>query len=119
MNNQKIWYAVDVMLPPAAVEAVEYALSEAGAGGTEYSTLGVKEIGKIVAVVGYFDEAPDLKNIKAEIENALLIYNLPADSVTGISAREVENKDWLAEWKKNWKPTETENFIIAPVWSRR
>ncbi len=29
----------------------------------------------------------------------------------------MENKDWLAEWKKNWKPTETENFIIAPVWS--
>lgn len=117
MNNQKIWYAVDVMLAPQAVEAAEYALSEAGAGGTEYSTLGVKEIGEIVAVVGYFDESPDLENVKAEIENSLKIYNLPADSVKEISAREVENKDWLAEWKKNWRPTETEKFIIAPVWS--
>lgn len=117
MNKEKKWFAVDVTLARVAVEAVEYALSEAGASGTEYSTLGLKEIGETVAVIGYFDEQPPLENVKAEIENALTIYNLPIDSVKEISSREVENQDWLAEWKKNWKPTETEKFIIAPVWS--
>jgi ribosomal protein L11 methyltransferase len=117
MKIQQIWFAVDVTLTPQAVEAVENALSEAGASGTEFSTLGIKEIREIVSVTGYFDESPNLEIVKAEIENALMIYNLPAESVKGISAREVENKDWLAEWKKNWKPTETGKFIIAPVWS--
>jgi ribosomal protein L11 methyltransferase len=117
MKLEQNWFAVDVSLTPPAVEAVEYALSEAGTSGTEYSTLGIKEIREIVSVVGYFDEMPDLEIIKSEIENSLIIYNLPSDSVKEISAREVENKDWLAEWKKNWRPTETEKFIIAPVWS--
>jgi ribosomal protein L11 methyltransferase len=117
MKNQQTWFAVDVSLVPDAVEAIEYALSESGASGTEYSTLGKKEIRETVFVIGYFSETPDLKNIKSEIKNALAIYNLPPDFVKEISIREVENKDWLAEWKKTWKPTETEKFIIAPVWS--
>lgn len=117
MSKQKNWFAVDIKLSPVAVEAVEYALSEAGADGTEYSTLGLKEIGETVTVIGYFQEQPDLENIKTEIENALAIYNLPPDSVKEMSLRTVENQDWLAEWKKNWRPTETEKFIIAPVWS--
>lgn len=33
------------------------------------------------------------------------------------SLRTVENRDWLAEWKKHWQPTETAQFIIAPTWS--
>lgn len=117
MKNENKWFAVDVALAPDAVEAVEYALSEAGASGTEYSTLGVKEIGETVSVIGYFNEPPDLKNVETEIENALSIYNLPPETVREIASREVENQDWLAEWKKNWRPTQTKKFIIAPVWS--
>ena len=29
----------------------------------------------------------------------------------------MENADWLAEWKKHWKPTEIGRFIIAPPWA--
>ena len=117
MKGGQIWYAVDVSLALEAVESIEFALSEAGANGTEYSTLGKKEIGKTVSVTGYFDESPNWENVKAEINNSLVIYNLPPDSVKEISIRKVENKDWLAEWKRNWQPTETEKFIVAPVWS--
>ena len=28
----------------------------------------------------------------------------------------MENADWLYEWKKHWKPTETGRFIVAPPW---
>lgn len=117
MENQKTWFAVDVSLAPDAVEAVESALNEAGADGTEYSTLGKKEIGETVSVVGYFTEKPDLRIVKSEIENSLAIYNLPSESIKKIVSREVENEDWLAEWKKHWRPTETAQFIVAPSWS--
>jgi ribosomal protein L11 methyltransferase len=117
MENQKKWFAVDVSLVPEAVEAVEFGLNEAGAEGTEYSTLGKKEIGETVSVVGYFDEKPNLKAIESEIKNSLTIYNLPFDSIKEIALREVENHDWLAEWKKHWRPTETAKFIVAPTWS--
>jgi hypothetical protein len=33
MNNEQVWFAVDVTLAPQAVEAIEFALSEAGASG--------------------------------------------------------------------------------------
>ncbi|HYP51408.1 MAG TPA: 50S ribosomal protein L11 methyltransferase, partial [Pyrinomonadaceae bacterium] len=115
--NQKTWFAVDVFIKPAAVEAVEFGLNEAGASGTEYSTLGKKEIGETVSVVGYSDEKPNLETIESEIKNSLTIYNLPLDSINEIVLREVENHDWLAEWKKHWRPTETAKFIVAPTWS--
>lgn len=117
MENQQRWFAVDVLLQPEAVEAVEFALNEAGANGTEYNTLGKKEIGEIVSVVGYFDDEPGLENLETEIKNSLIIYNLPFDLIKKISARAVENQDWLAEWKKHWRPTETAKFIVAPTWS--
>lgn len=118
MENQKTWFAVDVLLAPEAVEAVEFGLNEAGASGTEYSTLGKKEIGETACVIGYFDEKPDLQATETEIKKSLTIYDLPLDSVKEISSREIENQDWLAEWKKHWRPTETAKFVIAPVWSK-
>jgi ribosomal protein L11 methyltransferase len=27
------------------------------------------------------------------------------------------NEDWLAEWKRHWRPTEAGKFVIAPPWS--
>ena len=117
MENQKKWFAVDVSITPTAVEAVEFGLNEAGANGTEYSTLGKKEIGETVSVVGYFGEKPNLATIENEIKNSLTIYNLPLDSINEIALREIENHDWLAEWKKHWRPTETAKFIVAPTWS--
>ncbi|HZH33218.1 MAG TPA: 50S ribosomal protein L11 methyltransferase [Pyrinomonadaceae bacterium] len=118
MNKlEQTWYAVDVRIEPAAVEAVENGLSEAEATGTEYSTLGKKEIGETVVVVGYFEEQPDLERIETEIKKSLTVCGLPYNAVKEISAREVENQDWNAEWKKHWQPTETQKFIVAPSWS--
>jgi ribosomal protein L11 methyltransferase len=30
----------------------------------------------------------------------------------------VADEDWLAEWKKHWRPTVTARFIIAPTWEQ-
>jgi ribosomal protein L11 methyltransferase len=103
------WYALDVDIEPQAREAVEYALIEAGASGTEAST--------DLRVTGYFDRVPDREQIRHELFEALRIYELPSSSVRDMNVREVEQRDWLEEWKKNWQPVEVGRFIVAPPWS--
>jgi len=108
--SKEQWYALDVDIEPPAVEAVEYALSEAGASGTETAT-------DLKRVTGYFDGVPDREQIRISLFEALRIYELPSSSVRDMNVREVEQRDWLEEWKKNWQPVQVGRFIIAPPWS--
>ena len=114
--NQNYW-SVEIKAAKNAIEAVEFALSEAGAEGTELDLLGKKQTEEIVSVVGYFAEEPDEQIVRDWLARGVEIYDLPSDSVQEISIQAVENRDWLAEWKKHWKPTETAKFIVAPTWS--
>ncbi|HEY0174593.1 MAG TPA: 50S ribosomal protein L11 methyltransferase [Pyrinomonadaceae bacterium] len=109
------WYAVDVTAEGAAREAVEYALMEAGALGTEER--GAVEGDGLVAVAGYFETEPGVEAVRAALLEALTIYGLASSGVRGLALREVEGRDWLAEWKQNWKPSEVGRFVVAPPWS--
>jgi len=100
--------ALDVDIEAPAREAVEYALMEAGALGTETTDQ---------IVTGYFAEIPERERVRNELFEALRIYNLPSSSVRDMNLREVEDRDWLAEWKRNWQPVEVGRFIIAPPWA--
>ena len=71
---------------PAAREAVEYALMEAGALGT-----GDRDN----TVTGYFADVPSRERVRAELFEALRIYELPSSSVRDMSVREIEERDWL------------------------
>jgi len=56
--------------------------------------------------------------VRAELSEALRIYQLPSSSVREMKVREVVDDDWLGEWKKSWQPVEVgERFIIAPPWT--
>ena len=92
------WHALNVDLEPSAREAVEYALMEAGAMGTVTDD----PRDGIVRIVGYFETVPDRELIRAELLEALRIYELPSSSVREINAEEVPERDWLEEWKRNW-----------------
>lgn len=105
------WYALDVELEPAAREAVAYALMEAGALGTETTETADSTI------TGYFADVPSRERVRAELFEALRIYELPSSSVRDMSVREIEVRDWLGEWKQSWQPVEIGRFIIAPPWS--
>ena len=112
------WYALDVDVELQAVEAVEYALMEAGASGTERGR-DVADGERIVGsqVTGYFEGVPDRERVRQELFEALRIYELPSSSVRDMNVREVEQRDWLEEWKKNWQPVAVGRFVIAPPWS--
>jgi len=113
MSSPK-WYALDVLIEPQASEAVEYALMEADALGTETA----KVENDTLRVSAYFDQVPDRERVRAELAEALRIYELPSSSVREMTIREVADHDWLLEWKKGWQPVEVgERFIIAPPWA--
>jgi ribosomal protein L11 methyltransferase len=107
------WYALDVELERDAREAVEYALMEAGALGTETDD----SDDLLLRVTGYFDKLPERELIRYELFEALRIYDLPSSAVRDMNVREVAQRDWLEEWKQNWQPVEIGRFIIAPPWS--
>ncbi|HEV7682600.1 MAG TPA: 50S ribosomal protein L11 methyltransferase [Pyrinomonadaceae bacterium] len=108
------WFGLDLLLANEAVEAVEYALMEAGALGTETGDAAEDS----VRVSAYFDQVPDRERVRTELAEALRIYQLPSSSVREMSVREVADHDWLGEWKKSWQPVEVgKRFIIAPPWA--
>lgn len=113
-SSVPFWYALDVEIEPGAREAVEYALMEAGALGTETAEVENDSL----RVSAYFDRVPERERVRAELAEALRIYQLPSSSVTEMTVREVADQDWLGEWKKGWQPVEVgERFIIAPPWA--
>jgi ribosomal protein L11 methyltransferase len=108
------WHALDLITTNEAREAVEYALMEAGALGTE---TGEAE-NHFLGISAYFDQLPDRERVRAELAEALRIYQLPSSSVREMTVREVADQDWLGEWKKSWQPVEVgKRFIIAPPWA--
>ncbi|HEX8289585.1 MAG TPA: 50S ribosomal protein L11 methyltransferase [Pyrinomonadaceae bacterium] len=113
-KNQN-WFALDIAVESNAAEAVEFALNELDALGTEINNLG-KKTEKNLIVTGYFNELPANESARAQLAEALRIYGFSLSAIDKIDSRRVENLDWLYEWKKHWKPTITEKFIVAPPW---
>ncbi|HUQ33690.1 MAG TPA: 50S ribosomal protein L11 methyltransferase [Pyrinomonadaceae bacterium] len=113
-KGRRIWHALEVTIEPKAREAIEYALMEAGALGTEVANEGAES----ALLVAYFDTVPDREELRATLFDALRIYTLPSSSVREMHLREVADRDWLGEWKKSWQPVRVgARFLIAPPWS--
>ncbi len=115
-TEQLSWYAFEITVDVGASEAIEFALNELGASGTEINNLGKDKPKETLCVIGYFNEKPTDEILQNELSEALRIYGFSTDAIKKTEWRTVENKDWLAEWKKHWKPTETGQFIVAPSW---
>jgi ribosomal protein L11 methyltransferase len=107
------WYALDLTVEAAAHEAVEYGFMEAGALGTETNDL---PDAAMLCVSAYFSDPPDRERVRAELAEALRIYDLPSASIQDMQFREVPNRDWLNEWKKDWQPVELGRLVVAPPW---
>ena len=114
--NCRTWYAVDILVEPEATEAVEFAFNTLDALGTEIDGLRKKKDEPVI-VTGFFDTEQDASAIDAALSESLGIYLIASNAVKSITNRAVEETDWLAEWKRHWKPTEIGKFIIAPPWS--
>jgi ribosomal protein L11 methyltransferase len=114
-STQQNWFALDVEVESAASEAIEFGFNELEASGTEINNLGLKP-SETMHVIGYFNEPPDEETVQFQMTEALRIYGFSTDAIRAKEWRKIGNVDWLFEWKKHWKPTVTEKFIIAPTW---
>ncbi len=114
-SNQKLWFALEITVDSEVSEAIEFALNELDALGTEINHLDKKPT-ESLCVIGYFNEIPSEKFVQLQLNEALRIYGFSSGAIQKIDSRKIEDTDWLFEWKKHWKPTETEKFIIAPSW---
>jgi ribosomal protein L11 methyltransferase len=107
------WQAIEAICVREAGEAIEYGLMEAGALGTEN-----RGSGDDARIIGYYDTRVEDAEIRAALLDALRIYNLAPSSLIDLKFTEVADRDWLAEWKKDWQPVEVGHFIVAPPWSQ-
>ena len=116
-GKQKVWHLIEIETKAETEEAVEFALNELNSLGTEINNLGKNQTENL-HIIGYFNEKVEDEILRDKLNESLEIYNFPPDSIKQINHRQIENQDWLAEWKKHWRPTETEKFIIAPTWEK-
>lgn len=116
MNDIKDkWFSLDILVQPEAAEAVEFALNSLEAEGIATSFRKVNQT-EAVTVSGYFNELPDDQIIQDELHYALRTYSFSEESIVSIERGGVEDSDWLAEWKKHWKPTTLGRFVVSPPW---
>jgi ribosomal protein L11 methyltransferase len=113
--DHNTWYAVSVTVKTAATEAIEFAFNTLDSLGTEINDM-PKADRDSVTVIGYFQDVPEHDLLRSELDKAVAVYGLPADSIAAVTTAEVKNEDWLAEWKKHWKPTNIGRFVIAAPW---
>lgn len=109
----KTWQVIDAMVISDAREAAEYGLMEAGAVGTETKA----EASGRLSVTAYFDSPESSKTAHESVLEALQIYGFDKTALLEFQTRAIADQDWLAEWKKHWRPVEVGRFIIAPPWS--
>ena len=109
----KTWQVIDAVVISDAREAAEYGLMEAGAIGTETMD---GETGRM-SVAAYFDGTVSIDDARETVFEALHIYGFDRNALLEFQTREIPDRDWLAEWKKHWRPVEVGRFIIAPPWS--
>ncbi len=116
-KSKKIWYSVTVTADVLAEAAVDTAFGILDSNGTEIDSLGKTDTGEI-RVTGYFDDRPDSAGVEKAINESLINFGLSRDAVQKIEYDAVQEKDWLQEWKKHWKPTEVGSFVITPPWEK-
>jgi len=114
-EEKQTWYSLEINAVAAAAEAIEHALVEMDALGTEINHLR-KGPSDMVTVNGFFAEMTDIESMREQLDLILPVYDLDQTAIESIESKTVEQTDWLAEWKKHWKPTTIGKFIITPPW---
>lgn len=113
--NERSWSAIDITTSQAASIAVEEALTSLDADGIEVDRLRKKD-GEVSVVTGYFETVVDHREVTERIRSLVDAFDFSDEPLEIGDWRQVEQQDWLAEWKKHWTATAVGRFIIAPPW---
>ena len=111
----KVWHAIEVEMARVAETAVAGQLWAAGTTGIEVS----EDAPERITLRAYFDRAPEVERVRAQIGRALRLADLPEAAVRRLEALTVADQDWLAEWKKGYEPVAVgERLLVTPSWKR-
>ncbi|MBX3243837.1 MAG: 50S ribosomal protein L11 methyltransferase [Acidobacteria bacterium] len=114
-TSAQTWYSLHITVLPKAAEAIEFALNELDSLGTEIDHLR-KTDEDTVRVSGYFSEPLSEDAVNNALLYSLEVYGHDDNSVIAKEWETVGQTDWLAEWKKHWKPTTVGRFVVSPPW---
>ena len=114
--DKQTWLEVSFTLPGEQAEVVAEILNRYAYQGVviERDTENRKK--DIVKVFAYLTEDAELNTKKQEIEKAVFYLDkiLPVPAPT---YRQIVDEDWMASWKKFYKPLEVgQKLIIIPAW---
>ena len=109
------WYAISVTVSPEYADAAEFAFNNLDSLGSEIDLLSNKN-SDLCTVTAYFSSRPDDALIDRELRKAAGPYGLPDDIDFAVQHTVVHEQDWLAEWKKHWRPVQIGRFVIAAPW---
>ena len=111
----KVWHAVEVQLARVAETPITAQLWSANTTGLEIS----EDTPEAITMRAYFEAAPDLEQLKANISRALRLSDLPEAALRSIQPLTIADQDWLSEWKKGYEPVMIgEKILITPSWKR-
>jgi ribosomal protein L11 methyltransferase len=109
----KVWHALEIEIARVAETAVATQLWAANTTGLEIS----EDSPEAITLRAYFEAAPDAEKIKAQIHRALRLSDLPETALRRIDALTIPDQDWLAEWKKDYKPVPIgARLLVVPSW---
>jgi len=115
-ETEKNWFAIDVEAKASAADAVEDAFAILDALGTEIDRLRKKDDDDVI-VTAFFDDEQNVDDVRAAVESSCVNFGISSEQIISITSRNVIQQDWLAEWKRHWRPTVSGRFVIAPPWS--
>src|SRR5678815_1199224 len=111
----KIWHSLEIEIARAAEQVVSGQLWLAGTTGIEISEDGADTL----TFRAYFDEARDTATLRDQILTSLKLAGIPDTALRSLTPLDVEDQDWLAEWKKGYAPTPIgDRLLITPSWKR-
>lgn len=109
----KVWHALEIEIARVAETAVATQLWAANTTGLEIS----EDSPEAITLRAYFEAAPDAGKIRAQIHRALRLSDLPETALRRVDALTIPGQDWLAEWKKDYKPVPIgARLLIVPSW---
>lgn len=111
----KVWHAIELEIARVAETPAASQLWAAGTIGIEVS----EDSPEVITLRAYFDLAPDVEKLRAQIVRALRLCDLPEAALRDLKSLTVADQDWLAEWKKGYEPIAIgERLLITPSWKR-
>ncbi len=113
--STKIWHAVEVEIARVGETAATTQLWAFSTTGIEIS----EDSPEVITLRAYFDAAPDVEKLRAQIVRGLQLIDLPEFALRSIKSLTIADQDWLAEWKKGYEPIATgRRLLICPSWKR-